>query len=291
VSRPRFRSYPKPNRGRDSQKGRHERLDLELEGKVAVVTGGSKGIGKAVARELAREGVDVALVARSREALEASAAELTEETGRRVLAIPADVTDDASVREMVGRAAEAYGHLDILVNSGAPSAAFYAGLSLAAITQETVFAGINDKVMGALRCAREVAPHMQRQGWGRIINIAGMGARRAGAVVGSMRNASVVALTKNLAVELGPSGINVTVVMPGMTRTELVEAGWEEEARRLGVSFDEVLQRKAQATSVRRIIEARHIGYIVAFLASPKSIAINGDVIAAGGGDDRGIYY
>ena len=106
-----------------------------------------------------------------------------------------------------------------------------------------------------------------------------------------MRNASVVALTKNLAVELGPSGINVTVVMPGMTRTELVEAGWEEEARRLGVSFDEVLQRKAQANSVRRVIEARHIGYIVAFLASPKSIAINGDVIAAGGGDDRGIYY
>ncbi len=145
--------------------------------------------------------------------------------------------------------------------------------------------------MGYLRCAQAVAPHMIRQGWGRIVNISGLAARSTGATIGSIRNVAVVALTKNLADELGPHGINATVVHPGLTRTEKTAGVVAERARSQGVAEADVERQMAAGNSVRRIIDAREIAYVVAFLASPKSIAINGDVIAAGGGVPRSIYY
>ena len=266
-------------------------MDLDLNGKTAIVTGGSRGIGKAIARELALEGVDVAIVARGAEALEASANELAEETGRRFIPIAADTGDDEAVRAMVKRAAEALGRLDILVNNAARPGGQGPVPKLAEITDEHFWDDMNVKVMGYLRCAREVAPHMLQQGWGRIINISGLAARRSGSTIGSIRNVAVVAMTKNLADELGPDGINVTVVHPGATRTEATAGVIEERARSQGVSPDEVERRMAEAVSVRRIIDAREIAYVVAFLASPKSVAINGDVISAGGGPSPAIYY
>ena len=265
-------------------------MDLELNGKTAIVTGGSRGIGKAIARELAREGVDVAVVARNREALEATAQELAGETGRRFVPIAADTGNEESVQAMVQQAAVELGHLDILVNSaarvgGGPSP------NLAEITEEYFWEDMNTKVMGYLRCAREVAPFMQRQGWGRIINISGLAARQSGSAVGSIRNVAVAAMTKNLADELGPSGINVTVVHPGLTRTERTAGIVAEQAARQGITTEEAESRMAQGVSVRRIIDAREIAYVVAFLASPKSVAINGDAIATAGGAGRAIHY
>src|SRR5919204_3214955 len=200
-------------------------MNLELAGKTAIVTGGSRGIGKAVARELAAEGVDIAVVARSAEPLAQSAAELAEATGRRVVPIVADTGSDASVKAMVEQAASALGRLDILVNCAAQPGGQAAPPRLAEITDDAFYSDVNVKVMGYLRCAREVAPHMLRQGWGRIINVSGLAARQTGSTIGSIRNVSVVALTKNLADELGPHGINVTVVHPGLTRTEATSAG------------------------------------------------------------------
>ena len=195
-------------------------MDLELRDKAAIVTGGSRGIGKAIARELALEGVDVAIVARNQEALEATAAELREETGRRIVPIVADTGSDEAVRAMVARAVEGLGRLDILVNAAAQPGGQATPPKLAEITDEAFWADMNVKVMGYLRCAREVAPHLVRQGWGRIVMISGLAARQTGSTIGSMRNVAVVALAKNLADELGPHGINVTVVHPGTTRTE-----------------------------------------------------------------------
>ena len=266
-------------------------MDLELAGRTAIVTGGSRGIGKAIARQLALEGVDVALVARNREALAATAGELGEETGRRFAPIPADTADDESVRSMVRQAADAFGHLDILVNCAARPGGQAAPPPLAEIGDELFFEEMNTKVMGYVRCAREVAPHMVRRGWGRIISLSGLAARSTGAIIGSMRNVAVVAMTKNLADELGPHGINVTVVHPGLTRTEKTADVVAERARSQGLSPEDVERRMAEGNSVRRLIDAREIAYVVAFLASPKSVAINGDVIAAGGGIPRAIYY
>ena len=266
-------------------------MDLELNGKVAIVTGGSRGIGKAVARQLALEGVDVAIVARNREALRDTAAELAGETGRRVVPIVADTASDDAVKGMVRQVVETLGGVDILVNCAAQPGGQAPPPKLAEITDELFWSDVNVKVMGYLRCAREVAPIMIQRGWGRIISISGLAARSTGSPIGSMRNVAVVALTKNLADELGPHGINVTVVHPGTTRTEKTPGVVAGQAQSLGISESEVERRLASANAIRHVVDAREIAYVVAFLASPKSIAINGDVIAAGGGVGRAIYY
>src|SRR5438093_2442387 len=266
-------------------------MDLELAGKTAIVTGGSRGIGKATARQLALEGMDVAIVARDQATLDAAARELAEETGRRIVPISADTSSDEAVRSMARQAAEALGRIDVLVNCAAQPGGQGPVPKLAEITNDHFWDDMNVKVMGYLRCAREVAPYMIQQGWGRIINISGLAARSAGTTIGSMRNVAVVALTKNLADELGPQGINVTVVHPGLTRTEKTPAVIAQRAQTLNTTPEEVERRMAQNNTVRRIIDARDIANVIAFLASPRAVAINGDVIAAGGGAPRAIHY
>lgn len=266
-------------------------MDLQLNGKTAIVTGGSRGIGKAIARELALEGVDVAIVARDTATLESSARELAQETGRRIVPLIADTSSDDAVRAMVGEAAAAFGHLDILVNCAAKPAGQGPVPKLADITNDLFWDDMNVKVMGYLRCAREVAPHMKEQGWGRIISVSGLAARQSGSTIGSIRNVAVVAMTKNLADELGPYGINATVVHPANTRTEKTPAVMEARARAEGVLPEDIESRIAQGNSVRRFIDSQEIAYVVTFLASPKAGAINGDVIAAGGGSGSAIFY
>ena len=266
-------------------------MDLELTGKAALVTGGSRGIGKAVAGVLASEGADVVVVARGREALDATARELTEETGRGVVAVPADTGSDESVRAMAREAFRVLGGVDILVNCAARPAGGWLSAPLPDVTYELLQNEINVKVMGYLRCAREVAPCMRERGWGRIVNVSGGAARRVGSIVGSIRNISVVAMTRNLAAELGPHGINVTVVHPGLTRTERLPGLIAEEADRDGISPEEVERRMAGGNLVHRVIDAGEVTNVIAFLASPKSAAVNGDVIEAGGGMGTAIHY
>jgi NAD(P)-dependent dehydrogenase (short-subunit alcohol dehydrogenase family) len=266
-------------------------MDLELTGKRAIVTGGSRGIGKAIARQLALEGADLAIVARDRAALALTAVELRGESDRRVLPIVADTGDDAAVRAMVRAAVDGLGGVDILVNAAARPGGQAPPPTLAELTDALFYDDVNVKVMGYLRCAREVAPHMVAQGWGRIINISGLAARQTGALIGSVRNVAVAALTKNLADELGPRGVNVTVVHPGTTRTEKTPAVVAARAAAAGLDPAEVERRMAAANSIRRLIDAREVAYVVAFLASPKSVAINGDAIAAGGGAPGAIHY
>lgn len=266
-------------------------MDLQLTGKRAIVTGGSRGIGKAIAFALAREDADVAIVARDEAALAQSAAEIASATGRKVIPIAADTGSDDSVAAMVRRAVEALGGVDILVNSAAKPGGQGPVPKLADITDDLFFDDMNVKVMGYLRCAREVAPHMIAAGWGRIVNISGLAARQSGSTVGSMRNVAVAALTKNLADELGPKGINVTVVHPGLTRTEKTPTVVSARAQAAGIAPEEVVARMAAGNSARRLITAEEVADVVVFLASPRSVAINGDAIAAGGGVGTAIHY
>lgn len=266
-------------------------MDLQLTGKRALVTGGSRGIGKAIATALASEGVDVALVARNLAPLEETAKEIATASGRKIIALQGDTGDDASVKSFVADAANQLGGLDILVNNAARPGGQGPVPTLANITDDMFNEDMNVKVMGYLRCAREAAPYMQENGWGRIINISGLAARSSGTVVGSMRNVAVAAMTKNLADELGPDGINVTVVHPGLTRTEATPGVIAARAKADGVPPDEIEAQMASGNSVRRIINASDIASIVAFLASPLSVALTGDAIAAGGGVGRAIHY
>jgi NAD(P)-dependent dehydrogenase (short-subunit alcohol dehydrogenase family) len=251
-------------------------VDLGLAGKRAVVTGGSRGIGLAIAGTLAAEGADIALLARDPARLDAARQRLAA-SGRRVLALSADTTDDAAVRAAIARAAAELGGVDILVNSAAEPPPPGTPRALADLVDADLLAAIDIKVLGYLRCARAAAPYMIASGWGRIINISGLAARSAGLPSSSIRNVAVAALTKNLADELGRSGINVTVVHPGATVTERTQA--------------EAAARLAAGVSIGRVVTAAEVADVVAFLASPRSVAINGDAIAVGGGAPGAIHY
>jgi NAD(P)-dependent dehydrogenase (short-subunit alcohol dehydrogenase family) len=252
-------------------------MDLKLKGKRAIVTGASRGIGKAIARALAEEEVDVVIGARTAEPLYATAEELKAVTERRIIPATVDTGDDDAVKRFIGIAAQELGGVDILVNNAAtPGGARPAG-RLVEISGQGILEDVNVKVAGYLRTAQAAAPYMIEAGWGRIINIGGLAARGTGHYAASIRNGAISALTKNLADELGPLGVTAVAIHPGATRTEKTTP--EREAR------------SAQANSIGRIVDASEIGWLVTILASPKSGAINGDTIAAGGGTPKFINY
>jgi NAD(P)-dependent dehydrogenase (short-subunit alcohol dehydrogenase family) len=243
-------------------------MDLGLAGKVAIVTGGSRGVGKAITQELAQEGADVVVCARQRGALEEAARAVAQATGRRIIPITADTTSWESVTRLVETTLAELGHIDILVNNAATPGGLVRG-ALAEADEQALLEDINTKVLGYMRCAKAVAPHMQQRGWGRIINIGGLSGRRSG-VISGLRNAAVVHLTKTLADQLGQHGITVNLVHPGTTRTERTDA--------------ETTRRASQSNAIRRIVDAEEIGQVVAFLASTKAAAVTGVSIDASGG-------
>ena len=263
-------------------------MDLGLEGKSVIVTGGSKGIGKAIARELAREGADVVICARHSDALKETAKELMLESGRRIVPVLADTRNRESVEQMVEAAIAALNRVDILVNN----AAFPGGLvqgPLSNASEELLLEDINTKVVGYFRCSKAVAPYMKSQRSGRIINIGGLSARQSGLISG-LRNAAIVHLTKTLSDQLGSDGITVNLVHPGSTRTERTDDDFVEQARLEGVAVEDIERRISESIAIRRIVEAKEIGYVVAFLASEKASAITGEVIAASGGCGNAVF-
>ena len=267
-------------------------MDLELNGKTALVTGGSRGIGKAVARALAADGCPVVITGRYADTLSAAAEDVAGATGGSVTPIVADMTSAEQVNAMVVAAADALGgRIDILVNNAAAPGGLARG-ALAEIRDEDVLLDLDTKVMGYLRCARAVAPYMQRQGWGRIVNIGGLSARRAeGNLSAGVRNSGLSNLTKYLAEELGGHGVCVNLVHPGTTRTERSGPMYAAQAEREGIAVAEVERRVAARNSTRRIVDAGELAWVVAFLASPRSIAISGETIAAGGGAGTNVYH
>ncbi len=267
-------------------------MDLQLDGKTAIVTGGSRGIGKAVARVLAADGCSVVITGRYADTLSASAEDIAGETGGSVTPIVADMTSAEQVNAMVAAAAAAMGgRVDILVNNAAAPGGLARG-ALSEIRDADVMLDLDTKVMGYLRCARAVAPYMRQQGWGRIVNIGGLSARQAaGNLSAGVRNSGLSNLTKYLAEELGSSGVCVNLVHPGTTRTERSGPMYAAQAEREGTTVEDVERRAAARNSTRRIVDAEELAWVVAFLASPRSIAVSGETIAAGGGAGINVYH
>jgi NAD(P)-dependent dehydrogenase (short-subunit alcohol dehydrogenase family) len=255
-------------------------VDLRLSDKRAVVTGASRGIGLATARALAAEGARVALVARDETSLR-GAADVVK--GNPMIAV-CDTGDSDSVAAMAALVTSELGPVDILVNCAARA-------NTGPMSDDELFEQINVKVAGYLRCARAFAPQMVERGWGRIISVGGLAARSTGSVVGSVRNGAVSAMTKNLADEYGSAGVNVTVVHPGMTVTERFGDTLAAMARAREVTPVEVEATLARATSIGRVVTAEEVADVITFLASPRSVAVTGDAIAAGGGSRGAIYY
>ena len=152
------------------------------------------------------------------------------------------------------------------------------------------------KYVGALRCARAAIPFLKEQGWGRIINISGTNARRAGNLSGGARNTSMVHLTKTLAIQLGQFGITVNCIHPGTTRTERTAGMLAARAAELGISAEEVEQQDFAAgspsgNSIGRMVDASEIAYLTTFLASDKAWAVTGELVVATGGAGNSVYY
>jgi NAD(P)-dependent dehydrogenase (short-subunit alcohol dehydrogenase family) len=259
-------------------------MDLQLTGRRAIVTGGSRGIGLATARALAAEGADVALVARDAEALGRAADELATASGRTIVAVPADTGDDASVASMVEQVAERLGGVEILVNNAARP-------NTGQILDDDLEAEVNVKVRGYLRCVRAVQPHMLAAGWGSIVNVAGIAARRTGSITGTIRNVAVAALAKNLADELGPQGIHVNVVHPALTITEVLPPVVHRIAGAQGISTDEALGVVGGDVAAGRIMTADEVATVICFLCSPRAVAVNGDPVVASGGMKGWVAY
>ena len=263
-------------------------MDLRLKGKVAVVTGGSLGIGRAVAEAFSAQGVRVAIVARSREVLEQAAREITASTGVEALAVPADVSDTGQVEAAIQAVVDHFGRLDILING----AAHPGGLVRSEIehaSPEGLLEDINIKVVGYMRFAKAAAAHMRKGGFGRIINIGGLTGRGSKQLSG-MRNVAIAHMTKTLSDQLGPSGITVNVIHPGVVETPHIHELYAKEAKLQGLTPQQVEANYAKATPIRRVLQVDEIADVVLFLASERAGAITGESIAVDGGITRGIF-
>jgi NAD(P)-dependent dehydrogenase (short-subunit alcohol dehydrogenase family) len=242
-------------------------MDLGLAGSRALVTGRSRGIGLAVARSLAAEGARVALLGRDRDALAGAAALV----GRGTLTVRADTTDDAAVRAAVDQVARELEGLDVVVNAAAPRALPGQATGGLGLDDEDFLRQVDVKALGYVRVVRAAAPHLEQDGGGRVVNIGGMNARATRSITGSVRNIAVVAITKNLADELGPLGVSVTCVHPGATVTDRV-------------ADDEAFREIAAKNGIGRPITADEVAGVVTFLASPRAAAANGGVLTLDGG-------
>ena len=275
---------------RDRQLESKESIMLPgLEGKAALVTGGSKGIGKAIAYALARDGCSVAICARGEDDLRAAAAEIADATGSRVIPIRADMTVPEEIINLVSESAAGLGKLDILVNNAVNSTSDRAST----IPDDVILNHITTKVMGYIRCARECIPHMIEAGGGRIINIGGMAARNSSPTnPGSgVTNSAMSNYSKALSDDVAADGILVNCIHPGSTRTERYMGLVEERAARGNITAHEELAQSVAEIPIGRMIEPDDIANLAAFLCSDLASAITGQTIAVDGGGSRGVHF
>ena len=251
-------------------------FDLELTGKIAMVTGGSDGLGRAAARRLAAEGAGVVICGRRAEHLQAAAAALTDETGGTVTAIPADVTDADACARLVAGTLEAFGGLDILVNNAGTSAAS----SLMDLDDAAWRADFELKVMAAVRLCRLAVPHMRARGGGAIVNasIGGGKAAPARALPTSLSRAAGLNLTKSLSAEFAPDNIRVNAICIGLIES----AQWDRRAGDRPV--EELYAEMARRIPMGRVGRAAEYGDLVAFLCSARAAYVTGTAINLDGG-------
>ena len=262
-------------------------MDLELKGKVAIVGGGSKGLGRACADVLAEEGAAVAVCSRSQEDLELAAQSIREATGAEVFALAGDLDKADTVRQLVAATVERFGRVDILVNnSGGPPLA----RALSA-TEEQWATAVQRSLVFFARMCREAVPHMKRQGGGRIINVLASTVYQPipNLALSGATRMGVVAFAKRLADEVGRDGILVNNVCPGSILTERMLSNVTARAKELGISVDEALAQRAAETAIGRIGDPREMAYLVAFLASGKAGYITGTTILVDGGLVRSV--
>jgi NAD(P)-dependent dehydrogenase (short-subunit alcohol dehydrogenase family) len=260
-------------------------VDLQLNGKAALVTGASEGIGKAIARALAREGVDVAICARRKEPLEAAASEIARETNRKIVPIPADLTKPADAENFVKQAHAALGRIDILVNNAGSAP----GGIIEFLSEEDWAQSLQLKFMGYVRCLKHVLPIMQKQGGGRVVNLIGNDGVKPSywEIAPGAANAAGQNLTLALAGQYGKDNISFVAVNPGPVRTERWAGLVDAMARDMEIPREEADTLAPRSIPLGRIAESEEVANLVAYLASDLAHFINGTMIEIDGGQQK----
>ena len=262
-------------------------MELGLAGKVALVGGASRGIGRAVALGLAREGCRVAICARGRERLEAAAEEIRSATGAEVIAVPCDMSRADDIRRFVAAAVEAFGRLDVVVNNagGPPPGPFEAH-------DDTAWSqALSQNLLSVVRTVREALPHLRSAGGGRIINITSVAVKEPipGLVLSNAARLGVVGLAKTLSRELGPHGITVNNVCPGLTITDRIRELYGGRAEAEGRSLEEVLAEEGRRIPLGRLAQPEDVAALVVFLASEPARQITGTTVQVDGGSTAAV--
>src|SRR5258707_7991430 len=242
-------------------------MDLQLKDKTALVAGGSAGIGKGIARMLAREGVDVAICSRREDAIAAAAAEIAKETGRKIVGIAADLTKDEDARNFVAKGNEALGRVDIMVNNAGSSP----GGVLEHLTEADWVQSLQLKFMGYVRCLRYVLPIMVRQGGGRVVNLIGNDGVKPSywEIAPGAANAAGQNLTLSLAGQYGKNNVSFCAVNPGPVRTERWAGLVNAMSRDMKLSYEEADKLAPASIPLGRIAEVEGVGNLGVILASP----------------------
>ena len=263
-------------------------MDLGLKDKVAIVGGSSKGLGKACAVALAREGVKVTICARSENELQQTAAEIRQNCGTDVLAVVSDLTEYDDIRRLVNETMTAFGRIDILVNNtgGPPPGSFFDHDDAA---WEAAFQRL---LMYVVRICREVIPHMKEQGWGRIINDTSFTVKEPAdrIILSNVFRVGVISIAKTLSRELAKHNITVNNVCPGTFDTERIHQLLGERAEASGRTVDEVRDELIQGIPLGRMQKPEELADLVVFLASEKASGITGTTIQVDGGMVKGLF-
>ncbi len=262
-------------------------MDLGLKDKVAVVAGGSMGLGKAVALELSREGARIAIGALDDPELPRAAEEIKNETGGEVIAIPVDVTIPEQAKNFVRKAIEHYGTIDILVNNaGGPPAATFLD-----IDDDLWVFGFKLNLMSTILMTREAVPVMKEKRWGRIINMTSVAVKQPidGLILSNTMRSGVVGMAKTLSNELAPFNVTVNNVCPGYTMTDRVRKLAIVTAEKEGTTPEEIIKRWESTIPMGRLGTPQEFANLVTFLASERSSYITGASIQIDGGYYKGI--
>jgi 3-oxoacyl-[acyl-carrier protein] reductase len=257
-------------------------LDLGLKNRVAIVTGSSQGIGKAIAYGLAREGAKVTICARREDALKKAAQEIESATEAQVLPVRADLSVKEDVQSLVRSTAERFGKVDILVNNtGGPRSALFLETSEKDWTN-----AVDSLLTSVIGCCKEAVPYMKKNKWGRIINMTSFAAKQPAErlVLSNAVRAGVLGLTKTLSNELAEYGILVNAVCPGWTLTDRVKELARSTSEKTGRNYEAVIAEWAGNTALKRLAQPDEIANLVVFLTSEKASYLTGAVLQVDGG-------